>query len=72
MAYTGNDFSLAFEQVQDTVLKIYNNANKAQLSNDIIVKELLDLDLDQISEFALCFLERGSLAGPESVIGVHP
>mgnify|MGYP003625705873 FL=1 len=48
MAYTGNDFSLAFEQVQDTVLKIYNNANKAQLSNDIIVKELLDLDLDQI------------------------
>ena len=48
MAYTGKDFSLAFEQVQDTVLKIYNRANKAQLSNDVIVKELLDLDLDQI------------------------
>jgi hypothetical protein len=48
MAYTGKDFSLAFEQVQDTVLKIYNRANKAQLSNDLIVKELLDLDLDQI------------------------
>ena len=48
MAYTGKDFSLALEKVQDTALRIYNNANKANLSNDVIVKELLDLDLDNI------------------------
>ena len=48
MAYTGKDFSLAFEKVQDTALRIYNRANKANVPNDLIVKELLDLDLDSI------------------------
>tara|TARA_R100001086_G_scaffold64016_1_gene29716 strand:+ start:608 stop:1309 length:702 start_codon:yes stop_codon:yes gene_type:complete len=48
MTYTGKDFSLALEKVQKTALRIYNNANKANLSNDVIVKELLDLDLDNI------------------------
>ena len=50
MAYTGKDFSLAFEKVQDTILKIYNQANKSNVSNDLIVKELLDLDLDTVIE----------------------
>ncbi len=48
MAYTGKDFSLAFEKVQDTALRIYNRANKANVPNDLIVKELLDMDLDSI------------------------
>ena len=48
MAYTGKDFSLAMEKIQDTALRIYNRANKANVPNDLIVKELLDMDLDSI------------------------
>lgn len=48
MAYTGKDFSLAFEKVQGTVLRLYNRANQANVPNDLIVKELLDMDLDSI------------------------
>ena len=48
MAYTGKDFSLAFEKVQNNMLRIYSKANKANVPNDLIVKELLDMDLDSI------------------------
>ena len=48
MAYSGQDFNKAFEKVQKTIVNIYDKATKANLSNDQIVKELLDLDLDQI------------------------
>ncbi len=48
MAYTGKDFSLAFEKVQGTVLRLYNRANQANVPNDLIVKELLDMDLESI------------------------
>ena len=48
MAYTGKDFSLAMEKIQDTALRIYNRANKANVPNNLIVKELLDMDLDSI------------------------
>ena len=48
MAYTGKDFSLAMEKIQDTALRIYNRANKANVPNALIVIELLDMDLDSI------------------------
>ena len=48
MAYTGKDFSLAFEKVQNNMLRIYSKANKANVPNDLIVKELLDMDLNSI------------------------
>ena len=45
--YTGEQFNLAIKKMQDSVIKIYNKANKANVPNDVIVKELLDLDLNQ-------------------------
>ena len=45
--YTGEQFNIAIQKLQDSVIKIYNKANKANVPNDVIVKELLDLDLNQ-------------------------
>ena len=48
MAYEGKDFKLAFEKVQGNMLRIYNKAKSSNLSNDVIVRELLDMDLDAV------------------------
>ena len=45
--YTGEQFNLAIKKMQDSVIKIYNKATEANVPNDLIVKELLDLDLNQ-------------------------
>ena len=46
--YSGEDFNKAFETLQATVIGIYKRAKEANVSNDIKVKELLDLDVESI------------------------
>jgi len=45
--YKGEQFNIAIQKMQDSIIKIYNKANKANVPNDVIIKELLDLDLNQ-------------------------